>query len=476
MFCPNCGTNCKEGATFCGNCGFALNANQTQANAQPVANPAPQATEATPVQQAAPVQPVAPVQPAAPAAPKSSFDFKKLLNETILPFIKKFKVALIAVAALIVAIIAFCIIGSSVSNPENVVEDYIEGLKSSDWEAVYDTLAVEESEFVNYDLFVKYQENQTTNYSDITNYTVTDYNEKISDAANKLSNYFGLDEYTSDATESLSDGFVKTYTVTYVTKNSSYEKTMTINLVKQEEKTWLFYPTYKVSTEDIIGSHSVRTYEDATVTIDGVKVTEVEQDDSYSDNSGIVKYTVPAMFRGSHEVKVSHPLCEDYTTNITVSSYSDTTSATNVLVIKDSVKSTLAKTSEDSIKKIINGIMSGKTFDSLGITCTKESENLTDIKNKYSSISSYLKKDDGTGLKKITLTEFTDGSSQTKLSSDGTYSCFTRFSYSYTETYKSWNGDVIESSGDNTGYMYLDYVYENGNWVLEEIGTYRIYY
>ena len=60
-FCPNCGSNVREGAAFCANCG-------TKLNVTPVAETAPVAApvEAAPV--AAPVEP-APVVEAAPVAP-----------------------------------------------------------------------------------------------------------------------------------------------------------------------------------------------------------------------------------------------------------------------------------------------------------------------------------------------------------------------------------------------------------------------
>ncbi|GHV17858.1 hypothetical protein FACS189493_6250 [Spirochaetia bacterium] len=53
MFCPNCGTQLKDGAAFCGNCGAAINAGQARVQPQPVYQ---QAAQSAQVFQPIPVQ------------------------------------------------------------------------------------------------------------------------------------------------------------------------------------------------------------------------------------------------------------------------------------------------------------------------------------------------------------------------------------------------------------------------------------
>ena len=69
-FCPNCGSNVREGAAFCANCGTKLAAAPV-AEAAPVAAPVEAAPVAAPVEPAPVVEatPVAPVAPAPVAAP-----------------------------------------------------------------------------------------------------------------------------------------------------------------------------------------------------------------------------------------------------------------------------------------------------------------------------------------------------------------------------------------------------------------------
>ena len=69
-FCPNCGSNVREGAAFCANCGTKLAAAPV-AEAAPVAAPVAPAPVAAPVEPAPVVEatPVAPVAPAPVAAP-----------------------------------------------------------------------------------------------------------------------------------------------------------------------------------------------------------------------------------------------------------------------------------------------------------------------------------------------------------------------------------------------------------------------
>ncbi len=79
-----------------------------------------------------------------------------------------------------------------------------------------------------------------------------------------------------------------------------------------------------------------------------------------------------------------------------------------------------------------------KEFDSLNLICTTESEQQVSIKESYDNLVSELKNEDGTGHKSITVTKFTDESSQKELKASRTYSCELRIEYDYVTISKDW--------------------------------------
>lgn len=531
MFCPNCGKPTKDGAAFCGVCGFKLKAPDAP-TPQPVAPapapapvvepvaPAPvvesvveapveevpaEVVAGTPVveepapaqpvvvaEPVAPAQPVAPVQPVAAAqpgvyqpaavpvapAPKKGFDFNQITGQatnvfknTILPFVMKWKIPLIAGAAVLVLVVGFLGIGAVQSNPKNIVENYFEGLIDGDYGQVYDTLAVTESDFVNKEKFIAFQEQNADKYSDITKYEIKSYKEKLKEEYEKYAEIYG-DEYEDRfeaAMEELENQMVETYVITYVTNTSSSEKTMTVTLAEQSEKSWLFFTKYRVSTEGLIGSHTIKTHKDAVVTVDGSAVTTVSEYDG-----DIAEFKIDAIFEGEHELKITHPACDDYSDTISVGSGS-TTYATSLKISK-ATKDAIFKTSQENVKKLANGAKDGKSFESLGITCTKDEEQLDDLKDDYSDLTESFRKSDGTGLKSITYTSFKDTSYQDNLGTGSSYSCYVSTEYNYTATRKSYFDDSItQSNSSYSGRFTLKYDYVDGDWVLTGF-TYSNYY
>lgn len=550
MFCPNCGNPAKDGAAFCGICGFKLKAPATPAPvveapapapapvvepvveapvvevpaevvaetpvveepapaqeepapvvaeeaapvapAQPVAvaepvAPAQPVVAAQPVAPVQPVQPVAPVQPgvyqpaAAPMAPapKKGFDFNQITGQatnifknTILPFVMKWKIPLIAGAAVLVLVVGFLGIGAAQSNPKNIVENYFEGLIDGDYGQVYDTLAVTESDFVNKEKFIAFQEQNTDKYSDITKYEIQSYKEKLKEEYEKYAEIYG-DDYEDRfeaAMEELENQMVEAYVITYVTNTSSSEKTMTVTLAEQSEKSWLFFTKYRVSTEGLIGSHTIKTRKDAVVTVDGSAVTNIAKTDGDT-----VEFKIDAIFEGEHELKITHPACDEYTDTISVGS-GTTTYATN-LTISKATKEAIFKTSQESIKKLANGAKDGKSFDSLGIACTKDEKKLAELKDNYSDLTEYFRKSDGTGLKSITYTSFSDSSYQDTIGTGSSYSCYVSTNYDYTSARKSYfNDSITQNTSSYSGRFTMKYDFVDGEWVLAGFTYFNYYY
>lgn len=250
-------------------------------------------------------------------------------------------------------------------------------------------------------------------------------------------------------------------------------------LIEQDKKSWLFYPSYKVATNDMIGSFSITTIIGASAKIDNIDLTESQN----QNDSGYMTFTIPSLFKGSHTIKLVHPLCDEYETQIYVDNNTNTNNNYGNTIIPFNLKqneiNSLATKTEETLKTICNGILDNKKFDSLSLECTSDRSSAYEIEEFYSDLASYLKKENGTGLKEITFYSFTDNSEQTIFDASQTYRCTLNFSYDYVKLNKSWFDDEItEESSDkrSNGSITITYVYENEDWMISSIDNYRLYY
>ncbi len=415
MFCPECGKNNADELEKCAYCGTVLEDNAKGGN-----------------------------------IPISEYAKKGVgwIKTTALPFVLKYKKIGIPLVLIVILLIGFYSVGSIFSDPQRIVSQYVEGVKDENWNGVYGLLDLEENDFINAEQFVTYCETNSNNYSDITNYTIS---EQITNRAD--------------------DELIKSYIVSYVTSGATYENSFEIRLVKQDRNSWLFYPTYKISTQNMLGECFVYTYPDATVSIDNVEIVSNSIDDS-----GYAVYNVSSVFQGEHTLKISHKLFADYEDTLYISDSPETVTVDS-LKLKDEVSAEIAALTQSNFKTMCDGAIAGKEFKNLEIPHTKDDDKLERLLEQYENFSERIKREDGTGLKTITLSNFSDKSSQSSVNRTMTYRSYMNFDYTYTYTYKS--GDEIKeetSPYERDGYISITYSYENDGWVISSIDNYSIYY
>ncbi len=74
---------------------------------------------------------------------------------------KPFKVNKLAVVtgilsvAFIASIVVFFVVGKNTFSAQNVATDYFKAIINGDWDVAYDMMDMEESDFINKDMFVK---------------------------------------------------------------------------------------------------------------------------------------------------------------------------------------------------------------------------------------------------------------------------------------------------------------------------------
>jgi len=399
VFCPKCGANNESGVAFCASCGMALVDNQAK---KIVITPDS-------------------VQKAAKKLPKQIKGIPKI--------VKGLFVVVMVLAALA---IAFFMVGSSVTDPQNVAKGYFEAFANNDWGKMYSYLSFEKSEFINKDSFIKVM-TERIKIPGVTNYKITE----------------NTNRRESDLT--------KTYNVAFLIQGASNEQSDNITLLKKSEKKWFFYDDWSVSIDGLVAYNCK-----ITVPVDSI----VYLDDKalQTDPTGVAY--LPPIFIGQHELRVEHPLCAEYAEKISINGSSN---HNITLKLSDSVKSDIAKKTEDVYKEIISFTLERNREGTLNIPCTTNMEWLKEMNTEYLNFAKKIRKEDGTGYKSITLTNFEDVSFQENYSANGLYTCDMQIEYDYVTISKNWYTEELTESPSsyprNTS-IRLTYIYENNDWVL----------
>lgn len=499
MFCSNCGTQLPDDADFCSNCGQKVGASipAEKTAAQPQSAPNPQQTPPQPVpanQPDAMANAAAKAEAAADkigaaaevaadkvgaaagvAAEKAGAAAEVAVAKTsnffktkFLPGVKKYLKWIIVGVVVILAIIAFFVTGSVMSNPGNVVTSFLSNMSNGNYAAAFDQLDVEESEFVNGDLFAQYISEQGEDYSQYRNYRVLPYNDYIRQQAGQYGLGSLADSYLE---EEPSDGS----TLSYVAVAPDNSDGIQFTLVKQDSNFLLFWPTYKLDAEDLLADATIYTLADSTVSIDGINVPAGTADEDTPE--GCVPYTVPSLLAGDHTLTISNPLTENYENEISV--YAGYTRTVSDLTLSDEMIQDRFTASQELIKTLVNGAIANTAFDDLGVAVTSDSEALADIKESYDDLLADLHDDDGTGLKSITFTDFEDTSYYDDLDSDLTYDSRVRFRYDYVAKVMDYGTDQLKdeaSTYTHSSTFSVEYTYENGSWVLSAINNLYVSY
>lgn len=445
MFCQSCGSEISEGMSFCVNCGAPVTIapdGQTPAQANPQEAPNQAAPAAQPQTQ-----------------PQTQPVIKPFITNTVIPFVKAHKLPVGIGGGVLALIIILCVVASSLTNPKNVAERYFKAYRDSDWSSMYGLIALEDGALLTKEQFILSRNTLGIDNSDIGSFTVAEYQ---SQSPNTI---FGQ---SSSAT---TDDTYKKYTVTYFRTGSNYPDTMTIKLIKQPGKKWLFFPDYRVEAEGLVTECSITAIEGSEVAIDGIKLTPTENDpDDHVD-----RYSIDYIFKGVHTVTVNHPQCKTLEETLDLSYGSDSLRCTT-LELKDDVSAALKDTAQQVVREFCIGASEQKPFEELNIKMTSDESYLETLKKIYQTYCQSFKDDRGAGAVDFKITSMEDKTSHDveEIGPSTAYVCDIGFDYTFYALYMK-NGSLTKYTEpfERTGYFMPVFVCENGEWVLRNFYSFN---
>lgn len=178
----------------------------------------------------------------------------------------------------------FVAVGQRAGDPKTFASEYFESFLQSNWDKMLSYVSYEKSDFVDPDAFKNLMQSEVI-YGGVSHYKI------------KKTTVSGKKVTIEIEVEKRSDGTKKPYKIV---------------LEKQMKRVYLFFPTWKVSFDDmILNACTIQTPVGTEAFLDGESLQPVLKGTSEDGTKNI--YQIDRMFKGSHNIMVTSPYTDNYT-------------------------------------------------------------------------------------------------------------------------------------------------------------------
>lgn len=370
------------------------------------------------------------------------------------PMSKKNKIIIGVLAVIILVLGIGYKVGSDMTSPEAIAEDYIKAVINKDSDRLYKYLELEgDKTFVSKKIFKELMGNTSDDdSSSIENYKITEVT-------------YGDGKLTAK---------VK---FTYTEKGSTDEETEYVNLTKQKDNKYFIFDNWKIadlSTDSMaMKDYKIKVTKGSTVTFSGVKLTDkyLSKEDS---TSTVDVYVLPLVFTTTNTLKTVLPSGIEIEEKVTPSKYYSThTVSFDEDSLTDAAKDKLITKSKEVLTSIYTNAIAKKQFNEIKSSFEHSGLDLTDLETNYNSFVSDLSSASST----LTSIEFTDASLyDVELNDDGYLEVEVRVNYNYSVSYTDWNDEVQTHSDTSYDYMTIVLAFDKDDYYLVDIDELEDYF
>lgn len=366
----------------------------------------------------------------------------------------------------VVLIVVFTFLGS-LFGPKRVAKKYFEAVLDGEWKAVYRQMELPDGALMSKGHFLDVHQGGKV---DVTNL-------RLKETKDTLEN----DDFDGE--------FMRQYTAFYTVKGEDNPSQMTVQLIKQKEKSFLFFPKWRVSS----GSMLVKNYPISApagyeIAIDGEKIKPVEE--AQLQSGGYDTY-LENIFVGNHTIAVAAKNRESAEFTFTVNEYDTEYYEVGQLDVSQKAVSDM----QDIVQKFM-GKVYGEALGKSGPSqeymnywaqtgqSLEESKYIKEQANEvYSRLESNLQ---NTYYDKIQFTSMNFSNYQSQVEenfSDEAGNFYVRiyvtydFDYTYTGTETSYNGITTKENHEEAGTDDVEATFklEDNEWKLTSINLYSVY-
>ncbi len=345
---------------------------------------------------------------------------------------------------------------------KQVAEQYFVNTANGDWEAAYGQLDVEQlglgsdDKFINAEMFAKSQAQGSLGV--VNNYQINETSE-LEESLYQWGEEYGL---------SGNQPMERAVRIDYRAEGDTSNKTYVVSLDQASGK-------WKVSLSGVVfQDYRIYVPMGASVSLDGVALDEgyrfLEEEDGSRGDDYLDVYSIPYLFYGAHEVKVTLEDMEDVEEAIQVG-YDSSQYYLEAMQLKADIQEALIKKAGENMRQIYDAAITGKDFGAVKDLFTKDKETQQEIKEAYEYLMSEASQGD-TRLQKMNLTNLTGTIYDSRYAAVNV-----TFEYAIEYIYEDiWSGETESDTYNETEECQIHFVKEDGNWVQVGLGCEMLYY
>jgi len=352
----------------------------------------------------------------------------------------------IVIGAIILLIGGYLFLDNMFS-PKKVAEGYFEALVNYDSNKLYGYLDLEESEFTTKKIFKELNKKDSEN-------------EEV-----KVINY------NLEKVEKSTDGMSATATFKYLLDGQKESDTYTVNLVKDKNKNWLLFDSWKINADNytVIKNYEFEIPKGSEFTIQGIKVDKKYLKET-EDN--IDKYVIPSLFSTSYDIKVKMPIGITIEDKVSINNYSDYRLDFDEDNISKKDKQKIETAVKTSLENLYNNAKDKKTWDEVKSLFEYKDGDVSKVESTYNSLVNSFTNSSST-LNSISFTKI--DLSSISMNKDGNLYVSVKATYDFSLSYQS--GDETKTNNsDDYDYMYLTFDYSGGAFKLVNASSLNTYF
>lgn len=260
-------------------------------------------------------------------------------GKTLRGISKSVKVVVVEAVLLVLLLCAFFALGNAKGDPGSVAKKYFKAYVDGDWSSVYRMTDFPVSGFLTEENYVNLMESAKTD--DIINFKVKEKKKKKKEKSNLL----------------------ESYTVEYTVKGEANYRSAELQLLRQNEKTMLFFPVWKVSSEGMVAEDfNIYVPEGAKVVLDHIPLMEDELLSERDQTRGWDHYQV-TIFDGNHEIEVAAPWQE--VQRQTFSTYHEKSYTAEDMRFTDEAMNAIEGTVKTAMEQMYQAAFDGKDYSAV---------------------------------------------------------------------------------------------------------------
>lgn len=230
----------------------------------------------------------------------------------------------------------------------------------------------------------------------------------------------------------------------------------------QNEKKWLFFRKWKISTEGFTAQQvEIAVPAGAVITLGGTEITEKYQDHTYTDKLKDY-YVIPELFTGVYSLEITSDFYEEIQKEIELETYDSYIEVSeDMLIFKEEMLTDIREKGKNALEGLCSAAINNREVSSLGLSYQISSS----VREDYESIGWT----DYYVINQVTFSDF-DIIPQRPYEENGRIYMETSLKYSGVSQYSPADGSGSMESNSWTGQSRIKFVWNEEAW---EIDTYE---